>query len=62
MSPLDKITGSDLSRGDVERPPELPNSDEQFLAHEEVQRGVFGWASEWLRGSRLGTFYRSRGG
>ena len=59
---MDKITGSDLSSGGVERPPELPNPDEQLLAEEEVQRGVFGWASEWLRGSRLGTFYRSRGG
>ena len=40
---MDKITGSDLSRGGVERPPELPNSDEQLLAEEdEEERGFLG--------------------
>ena len=40
---MDKVTGSALSRGGVERPPELQNSSEQLLMEEgEVERGFLG--------------------
>ena len=40
---MDMVTVSALSRGGVERLPELLNSDEQFLAEEgEVERGFLG--------------------
>ena len=40
---MGNVPGSASSRGGVERPPELPNSDEQLLAEEgEEERGGFG--------------------
>ena len=40
---MGNVPGSASSRGGVERPPELPNSDEQLLAEEgEVERGFLG--------------------